>query len=335
MALSTVSKVLAGTVFAGGLVFAGITFTGDQDITDIKGNVNSLKDKLNTAIEDNAWMSSQFKTLQGLYGSAVSEANSTIKGLTGAKAELESQKEELTSQVNTLTGQLSDKEAQLQSVLSDATASEQDKADAQAELQSEITRLEQSLAEANEKIAELAKYVAEADASVQYEAINKEEYTVEAKDVMDADTTVAPVETPEATEPINTDTNPATDTESTPEATPEAVPEPESFISAEATALNDKVATYLADSKKIADQEEGYRGIYRATLEITGVTTYKDKYLAYKVKPLDTSVIASPAPTAMKNVIMDAGVYEVYYIDETTGTPYFKVDRNGMLTKLN
>lgn len=166
ISLASMTKVAIGTVVAGGIMVSGITWQGDGSVTNIRGNIDSLQDKLTSAMEDNEFLKNQFVNLQGLYNGAVQEANGTIKTLQYQKDELESQIADLQDQVDGYNGDLSD---------------------AQVELQNEIIRLEGELDRANQQIAELEEYASTVDDSSQYEAVDRTQFEVVEQEVKDID----------------------------------------------------------------------------------------------------------------------------------------------------
>lgn len=162
MAIGTIGKTILATSLAGGIAITGITFSGDGDITNIKGNLDNMKDEITQAVDDNEFLKSQFDKLQGLYGDSVDEANTTINGLLETKAELETKIYSLQEQV-----------------------ASHDMTDEQETLQKEITRLEGEVKEANQKIAELSSYAQQVDDSTTYTAVDKEAYTATEQEVQD------------------------------------------------------------------------------------------------------------------------------------------------------
>ncbi len=175
-----VTKVLAGTVFAGGITLAGITWQGDGDTTNIKGNIDSLKVKLTNAVDDNKFLMNSFNNLNGMYNTAVGKANETIDQFNHAKAQLE-------AQIAKITTQLNDKQAELDQLIADKAADEAEKEKAQLELQGQIDDLEIQLEAANKKIKELAQYADEVDSSIEYTPVDRIAYTAVEQYLNDAD----------------------------------------------------------------------------------------------------------------------------------------------------
>ncbi|MGG0288638.1 hypothetical protein ABEY41_26775 [Peribacillus butanolivorans] len=77
-ALGTMAKVTLAGAIAGGVLITGITYQGDGSVTNIKGNVNNMKNELTQAISDNDFLKGQFNSLKDIYNNAVTEANGTI-----------------------------------------------------------------------------------------------------------------------------------------------------------------------------------------------------------------------------------------------------------------
>ena len=186
-ALGTMAKVTIAGAIAGGVLITGITYQGDGSVTNIKGNVNNMKNELTQAISDNDFLKGQFNSLKDIYNNAVTEANGTIEALNTKKAELE-------AAIAALKADLTAKTAELDALQAETSANAQAQAEAQVDTQNEINRLETELDKANAQIAELEAYVAETDSSTTYTAIDKNAYDVQAQEITDVDITPAPTE---------------------------------------------------------------------------------------------------------------------------------------------
>lgn len=150
-------KTVIASIIAGGVLVSGITFTGMGGIQNTKDSLDSLRDKLTQAVDDNEFLKTQFGNLKDLY----SDTLASLSALTAEKEALEAQIAELQSQLE---------------------GTDESHEDAKTELQAEIDRLEGELEKANEAIAELEAYAQQVDDSVTYEPIDRSQYTVNAEE---------------------------------------------------------------------------------------------------------------------------------------------------------
>jgi len=294
-ALSTLTKSTIAVAVAGGIAISGITWQGDGDITNIKGNLDSLKNKLTQSIDDNAWLKEQFDSLKGKYSTSVSDANSKINALVTER--------------DTLNGQITDLKAQLEEANANA-----DMTDEKTELQNEINRLEGELDKANKEIADLQQYAKEADESTSYTAVDRTQYATPTETVQDvpasdtATATPAPTETGSTTETAPTTTEPAT-----------ATPAPSYFvpITDQALTLDKTNAEKFASESNVTAINNGIKAL-AGVGHITGVTTYNNK-LAYTVSS-DWRFTSSSTPNGIQALKTATGYASIQFVYEN-GNP--------------
>ncbi|WP_226086728.1 hypothetical protein [Mesobacillus sp. S13] len=186
---SILTKVLAGAVFAGGITVAGINYNGTEDINNIKGMAEDMRNNFAQAVSDKDYIKGKFQDLKTMYKDAATEANNTIGSLKTDKADLE-------YSVNQLTAQLEEAQAEI-ARLQEAGISEEEKAEAQAELQNVINGLEEQLDRANTEIAGLEAEVSRLTAETDYTSEDKTQYDVEPVEIED-NWESAPTDTPDA-----------------------------------------------------------------------------------------------------------------------------------------
>ncbi|MBT2680604.1 hypothetical protein J7E38_16465 [Bacillus sp. ISL-35] len=174
---SILTKVIAGTVFAGGITVAGINYKGTEDINNIKSMAEDMKNNFVHAVSDKDYIKGKFKELKVMYNEATTEANSTISSLKTDKADLE-------YTVNELTAQLKDAQAEI-ARLQEAGVSDEENSGAQAELQNTIDELEEQLDRANTEIAGLEAEVSRLKTDTEYTPEDKAEYDVEPVEIED------------------------------------------------------------------------------------------------------------------------------------------------------
>lgn len=285
--LSIMVKTGIATVVAGGILVTGMEWQGEGSFNSIKGNVDSLKVKLTQAIEDNDWLQGQFNSLKNLYNDAVDEANDTIK-------DSNYRREQLEAQVASLSKELQDKENQLQELLNNKLATEQGLKDAQIELQSEIDRLEAELDKANSQIEELKAYVDDAN-NIEYTALNKEDFKVIEKDILDEDTSVS--------DPVHhrDDSNHTC------------------FVSREAKTLNHAQAMLMKKKSKDLETALG--------IDIVEVVVASNGELAYKVNSISETVL-NDINTMASNEVLNVK-------NSITQNNLFFVDNSGLLRYIN
>jgi DNA repair exonuclease SbcCD ATPase subunit len=185
---SILTKVLAGTVFAGGITVAGINYKGTEDVNNIKGMAEDMRNNFVQAVSDKDYIKGKFQDLKTMYKDATTEANNTIGSLKTDKADL-------VYSVNELTTQLEEAQAEI-ARLQEAGASDEEKTEAQAELQNVIGELEEQLDRANIEIAGLEAEVSRLKAETEYTSEDKTQYDVEPIEIED-NWESAPVTNPE------------------------------------------------------------------------------------------------------------------------------------------
>lgn len=157
--LAGMTKVaIAGTI-AGGILISGISWQGDTAVETTKQAIDTMESRLITAMADNAFLRSQFESLNQAYVLDIGEANQRIKDLKDTRVGLQAQINDLTAQIEADTA-------------SDQTA--------KTEIQNEINRLEGELDRANQQIAGLEAHALETvnDVNNQYTAVDQSAYQV-------------------------------------------------------------------------------------------------------------------------------------------------------------
>lgn len=159
MGLTTIGKgLVAAGIFGTGIVIGGVTWEGEEAVSNIEGNINNMKDEISQALDDNEYLQGQFDDLTALYESSVQDANQKIESLVQKRDSLLQQIEELDKMDN-------------------------DYSEDEAEIQAEIDRLEGELQEANEQVAALEATAQAADDEIQYTATDRTQYEAKAKEI--------------------------------------------------------------------------------------------------------------------------------------------------------
>lgn len=194
------SRVLAGALFAGGIIVSGIVFTGSGSITEIKGNIDSIQTDLVEAVSDNNFLKGAYTELEGLYTSTTEVANAKIDNLLVQRKELIDEKQlleqelisfediseeekaqyaanilSLTSEIDSSTSKIAQLETDIVTYKEKETAS----LAAKTELQNEITRLESEVSKANTEIESLKLYAQGKDTEINYTPVVQSEYEPE------------------------------------------------------------------------------------------------------------------------------------------------------------
>lgn len=151
--MTILTKTILAGVLGSDVVVSSIAWSGTDNVSNIKGNISSMKQNALEAIADNGFLKDELIRLKGYYSHATTEANSKIVALNQAKYELEQKVADLQAQLD---------------AKADTTAE-------QAEMQAEIDRLEGELEKANAQIAELETYAQKADADVSYDPMTEAE----------------------------------------------------------------------------------------------------------------------------------------------------------------
>ncbi|MDC3413907.1 hypothetical protein [Terrihalobacillus insolitus] len=133
----TLVKTLGAVTLAGGIVVAGISWTGTEQVNNIKTKVTDLVDKVEV-LEDTR------VGLENLLDQVKTDATNRIQTANG----IITSKDEQIAQLNATIDQLETQIAELQAGQIDTT-----------EIQNEITRLEGELTKANEEVAALNEQV--------------------------------------------------------------------------------------------------------------------------------------------------------------------------------
>src|SRR5690625_672726 len=229
MKSKTISFLLGGM-----LLFSGIVWVGSSYIDEIKESLNNIKDKFEQAISDNDWLSDKYDSLKEMYEDDTAEANANIN-------ELKKQKEQL--------------EGQIEDLENEQDEHRDDNEEKTGEAQNEINRLEGELETANAEIIELATFVEDMEAELEYMAIDRDSLTVP------ADGNIEGTDSP--------------------------------YITPEAIAHNKDIALKLADPELIANIEQEHVE-RRNEFTIVGVDIFTEgngvQSLAYVVKPKGSAV---------------------------------------------
>lgn len=221
-------------LIGGMLLFSGIVWVGSSYIDEIKESLNNIKDKFEQSISDNEWLTSKYDSLKTMYKDDTAEANANINSLKKQKAQLEGRIEDLENEQNE---HKDDNEAKT------------------GEAQSEINRLEGELETANTEIIELASFVEDMEAELEYTAIDRDSL------IIPEDGNIEGTDTP--------------------------------YITPEAIAHNKVMALKLADPELIANIEQEHAD-RRNDFIIVGIDTFTGgngvQSLAYVVKPKGSAV---------------------------------------------
>lgn len=151
--MADLKKIVAGSIFAGGITIAGVAYTGGASIDNMKEMAAGLQDRMEQAISDNTFLKDEYNSLKTEYIEDTDEANARIQELNNTVVSMNEQIETLESQ-------------------KDTTAE-------QEELQTEINRLESDLQQANSDIAELETYIQQIETDTQYTAVDREQITAD------------------------------------------------------------------------------------------------------------------------------------------------------------
>lgn len=149
--MADLKKIVAGSIFAGGITIAGVAYTGGASIDNMKEMAAGLQDRIEQAISDNTFLQDEYNSLKTEYIEDTDAANAKIQELNNTVVSMN-------EQIKTLESQ------------KDTTAE-------QEELQTEINRLESELQQANSDIAELETYIQQIETDTQYTAVDREQIT--------------------------------------------------------------------------------------------------------------------------------------------------------------
>lgn len=232
---------------------SGIAWNGGSSITAIQNNLDHMKKEVAEAVADKNFLKQQYDNLKGFYNSTVQDANSKI-------SQLVKERDSLYSQVETLKQQA-------------------DTTDEKAELQAEIDRLESELDKANQQIASLQTYAANADADINYTAMTSTEktaYTATEQKV-------------------------------------QGIPVP---IDSKASAIDATKAAMMADPTQVTKIQNDIKATFGSTSTITGVTATSGGKFAYKVTA-EFSKGSLVSPNSFKDLATKLGYTGLYFVSES------------------